>query len=54
MGAEEKKIINVRVTPAYQKALKIYLAEKELTMQEYIKGLIDRDLKEHREGGIPE
>ena len=54
MKAEVKKILNVRVTPEYQRALKIYLAEKGLTMQDYIKGLMDKDLKENRKGGVPE
>lgn len=48
--AQPTKTITIRVTPDYQRELKTYLASKGLTIQDYVRGLIDKDMKENKGG----
>lgn len=42
--AQTTKSITIRVSPEFHKELKIYLASKGLTTQEYIFNLIEKDM----------
>ena len=44
--AEEKKSIAIRVEPEFHQNLKLYAVSQGLTIQEYVKELIEKDLKE--------
>ena len=48
MMAQETKSIVVRVLPDFHKELKVYLASKGVTAQEYILSLIEKDMKENK------
>ena len=42
---EPTKTLTVRVSPEEHRAIRVYIASKGLTAQEYIKGLIEDDMK---------
>lgn len=44
--AEERKAIAIRVEPEFHQKLKIFAVSQGLTIQEYVKELIEKDLKE--------
>lgn len=43
--SEPTKTLTVRVSPEEHRAIRVYIASKGLTAQEYIKGLIEDDMK---------
>lgn len=46
--AELTKTITIRVTPELHKEIKVYVASQGMTAQDYIRGLIQADLKEKK------
>lgn len=44
---EEKKGVLVRVTPELHRKLKIYSFNENISIQNYVLGLIEKDIKEH-------
>lgn len=43
--SEPTKTLTIRVSPEEHKEIRVYIASKGLTAQEYIKGLIENDMK---------
>lgn len=47
--SELTKTITIRVTPEQHKAIRVYVSGKGVTAQQYIKGLIEEDMKKAEE-----
>lgn len=46
MAKDERKSIIIRVNPELHVKLKVYTAQQQTNLQDYIVGLIEKDLKE--------
>lgn len=46
--AENKKNIVLRVTPDFHQQIKIYVTMNNTTLQDYIVGLIKKDMKQNK------
>ena len=47
---DERKIISIRVEPELHKQLKIIVIQKNTTLQDYIVGLIKKDMEHYNNG----
>jgi predicted DNA binding CopG/RHH family protein len=45
--ADERKSIAIRVEPAFHQKLKLFAVSKGMTIQEYVKAIIEKDMKEN-------
>ncbi len=51
---EPTKTLTVRVSPEEHKAIRVYIAGKGVTAQDYIKSLIENDMQKAKEEHVGE
>lgn len=49
--AQITKPVTFRVTPEFHKKLKVFLADRGITIQEYMTKLVEQDMKENAKRG---
>ena len=49
--AQMTKSITIRVTPDFHKSIKVYLADKGMTIQKYIEELVTKDMEKNKRQG---